>query len=68
MNHQRLKRQEEVMRTMKMSSVLAVAFVGMFVGTAHAQETMVARVPFPFVVRGEEFPAGSYEVKRKTAG
>ena len=48
------------MRAIKRSAVLAVAFAGMFAGSARAQEAVVARVPFSFVVRGEEFPAGRY--------
>jgi hypothetical protein len=51
------------MRTIKTSAVLAAAFVGVFVGSASAQETVVANVPFPFVVRGEEFAAGRYEIR-----
>jgi hypothetical protein len=50
------------MRTIKTSAVLAAALLGMFVGTARAQETVVAKVPFPFVVRGEEFAAGRYGI------
>jgi hypothetical protein len=50
------------MTTFKKSVVLAVGFVGMFVGSARAEETLVARIPFAFVVRGVEFPAGSYDV------
>ena len=46
----------------KRSVVLAVGFVGIFVGTAGAQETLVARIPFPFIVRGKELPAGKYDV------
>ena len=51
------------MSTIKKSAVLAAAFVGSFVGSASAQETVVAKVPFSFVVRGEEFPAGRYEIR-----
>jgi len=58
-----LHRQESVMRTIKTSAVLAAAFVGLFVGSASAQETVVAKVPFPFVVRGEEFAAGRYQIR-----
>jgi hypothetical protein len=54
--------QEEVMRAIKTSTVLAVGFIGMFAGSALAQETVVARVPFSFVVRGQEFPAGRYDI------
>jgi hypothetical protein len=32
----------------------------MFAGSARAQEAVVAKVPFAFVVRGQEFPAGRY--------
>jgi hypothetical protein len=54
--------QEEVMRAIKTSVVLAVGFIGMFAGSARAQEAVVARVPFAFVVRGQEFPAGRYNL------
>lgn len=50
------------METFRRSVVLAVGFVGMFVGSARAQETLVASIPFPFVMRGEEFPAGRYDI------
>jgi hypothetical protein len=50
------------MRGTKRSAALAVVFVGMFVGSARAQETVVVRVPFSFVVRGEECPAGRYNI------
>jgi hypothetical protein len=51
------------MSTIEKSAVLAAVFVGVFVGSASAQETVVAKVPFSFVVRGEEFPAGRYEIR-----
>jgi hypothetical protein len=50
------------MGTFKRSVVLAIGFAGMFVGSARAEETLVARIPFPFVVRGNTLPAGSYDV------
>ena len=50
------------MGTFKRSVVLAVGFAGMFVGSARAQETLVAKIPFPFVVRGVTLPAGSYNL------
>jgi hypothetical protein len=50
------------MRTFKTAATLAAAFVGVFVGSASAQETVVAKIPFPFVVHGEEFAAGRYRV------
>jgi hypothetical protein len=57
-----LSAEERVMGTFKRSVVLAVAFVGLAVGTARAQERLVAKIPFPFIVRGEQLPAGSYEI------
>jgi hypothetical protein len=47
------------MKSIRTSTVLAAAFLGTLVSPAHAQETISATVPF--VVRGEEFPAGRYE-------
>jgi hypothetical protein len=41
---------------------LAIAFLGLFAATATAQETLKAKVPFPFAVRGEQLPAGTYEI------
>jgi hypothetical protein len=57
-----LLREEKVMGTFKRSVVLAVGFAGMFVGSARAQERLIVRVPFPFVVRGVTLPAGSYDL------
>jgi hypothetical protein len=54
--------QEEVMKAIRASVVLAVGFLGMFAGSARAQETIVVKVPFSFVVRGKEMPAGRYEL------
>jgi len=42
------------------SSVLAAVFLGMGVGSARAEEIVVAKVPFAFVVGDQEFPAGRY--------
>jgi hypothetical protein len=50
------------MKTITTAAVLAVAFTGMFTGAARAQERVVATVPFPFVVHGEELPAGHYDI------
>lgn len=50
------------MGTFKRSTVLAVGLVGMFAGSARAQETLVAKIPFAFVMRGQEFPAGRYDI------
>jgi hypothetical protein len=54
--------QEEVMNAIKASVVLAVGFLGIFAGSARAQEIIVVKVPFSFVVHGKEMPAGRYEV------
>ena len=50
------------MSVIKKSSGLVAVFLGMFVSSARAQETIVVRVPFPFVVRGEQLAAGRYDV------
>jgi hypothetical protein len=57
-----LLREEKVMGTFRKSVVLAVGFVGMLAGSASAQDRLVARIPFPFVVRGATLPAGSYDL------
>lgn len=43
-------------------SALAAVFIGLCVGSAHAQEVIV-RVPFAFVVHGRTLPAGTYLVQ-----
>lgn len=48
------------MKTIKTSGVFVVALLGIFAGTARAQEAIVVNVPFPFLVRGEEMSAGKY--------
>jgi hypothetical protein len=50
------------MRRMKTCAVLAAAVLGMCAGSAYAQETVVAKVPFPFSVRGQQFAAGRYSI------
>ena len=50
------------MSVIKKSSVLVAVFLGMFVSSARAQEMIVVQVPFPFIVRGEQLPAGRYDV------
>jgi hypothetical protein len=54
--------QERVMSVIKKSSGLVAVFLGMFVSSARAQEMFIVRVPFPFVVRGDQLPAGRYDV------
>ena len=50
------------MRRVKTCAVLAAALLGMCAGSAYAQEMVVARVPFPFAVRGQQFAAGRYSI------
>jgi len=45
------------------SSLVVAVFLGMFVGSARAQESVIVKVPFPFMVQRDEMPAGRYEVK-----
>jgi len=50
---------------------IAVAAAGLSLAaasTARAEETIVAHVPFPFVVGAVHFPAGAYIVKEEEAG
>ncbi len=51
------------MGVIKKSSLFAIAFVGLFVCSARAQGTITVKVPFPFVVDHQEFPAGQYDVR-----
>ena len=53
------------MSLIKSSSVLAAVFVGLFAGSARAQEEIDVKVPFPFVVHGREFSAGRYAVSHE---
>jgi len=46
---------------LKTSSLAAAVFIGLFAGSSDAQERLDAKVPFSFVVRNKEFPAGRYE-------
>jgi hypothetical protein len=56
------------MRGLKKTAILAAALVGIFAGTAGAEERLVAKVPFSFVLRGEQFPAGRYEIRTDMRG
>jgi len=44
------------------SVVLGAAFMGLFVGSASAQERIVANIPFAFEIGHETAPAGKYEL------
>src|SRR5258707_8576350 len=50
------------MSVIRKSSVCVAVFLGMFVSSARAQEKIVVKVPFPFVVHNEQLPAGRYDV------
>jgi hypothetical protein len=50
------------MRSIRASAVLGVAFLGLFAGQARAQEMVVVKVPFSFVVHGQEMPSGTYQI------
>jgi hypothetical protein len=53
--------------TLKRSLVLAALCAGVTGAPAYAQDTITARVPFDFVVNGQPFHAGKYEVKTNAA-
>ena len=42
----------------------AVVALGLFAGSAQAQEEVIVKVPFAFVVQGRALPAGKYIVSR----
>ena len=50
------------MKKMKTCVVLAAALLGVCAGSASAQEMVVAKVPFPFAIRGQQFAAGRYSL------
>ena len=56
------------MRAVRNSSMFAIVLLGMFAGAAYAQETVTARVPFPFMVGSESFPAGRYDIEAADFG
>ena len=53
------------MKRMKTCVVLAAALLGVCAGSAYAQEIVVAKVPFPFVIRGQQFAAGRYSLSNE---
>jgi hypothetical protein len=57
------------MRKILMRSVFgALAGVVLTAGTASAAGVLEAKVPFPFVVNGQSFPAGQYRIERVGSG
>ena len=53
--------------TLKRSLALAAVCVGMAGSPASAQDSITATVPFDFIVNGQPFHAGKYEVKMNAA-
>jgi hypothetical protein len=53
------------MRSILTTSLIgALAGVLVTAGTAAAADELVAKVPFPFVANGHNFPAGQYTIER----
>jgi len=50
------------------SAVFVVATLVVTVGNASATDVLDVKVPFPFVVRGESFPAGQYRIELNDTG
>jgi hypothetical protein len=58
---------ENIMRFTTTSILMTTALLGLCVGEAHAQTLVVAKVPFEFTLRGQQFPAGTYEIRQAGA-
>jgi hypothetical protein len=54
-------------KILKRSVLGAVACLLATAGAARAQDVLDVKVPFPFVVRGQTFPAGQYTIERAAA-
>jgi hypothetical protein len=54
---------ENIMRVITTSVLVTAALLGLCVGEARAQTFVVAKVPFEFTLRGQRFPAGTYEIR-----
>jgi hypothetical protein len=52
------------MSVIRKSLVFAVALLGIWVGTAHAQGMIIVKVPFSFLIGQNRFAAGQYEISR----
>jgi len=50
------------MSVIKKSSVFVVAFLALFAASARAQGIITVKVPFPFRIGHEAFPAGRYDI------
>jgi hypothetical protein len=55
------------MRIITTTLLAATAVLGLCAGDAHAQTSVIAKVPFAFTLRGEKFPAGTYHVREADA-
>jgi hypothetical protein len=53
------------MRRILATGLGAVACLAATAGTARAQDVIEAKVPFPFLVGGQSFPAGHYRIERE---
>ncbi len=53
------------MRRILVTAFGALACLAATAGTARAADVIEVNVPFPFVVRGQSFPAGSYTIERE---
>ena len=51
------------MRIITTSLLVTTALLGLCVSEARAQTFVVAKVPFAFTLRGQQFPAGTYEIR-----
>jgi hypothetical protein len=54
---------ENIMRIIRTSLLVATAFLGLCASAAQAGTWVVANVPFAFTLHGQQFPAGTYEVR-----
>ncbi|MEP7307537.1 MAG: hypothetical protein ABJA98_18700 [Acidobacteriota bacterium] len=45
------------------STVTTAVFFGMLIGSARAEGIVTVKVPFPFFVDHQEFPAGDYDIR-----
>jgi len=56
------------MNVTKKSSLFVFVLLLMFVASARAEGVITVRVPFPFVIGNEAFPAGHYDIATADAG
>jgi hypothetical protein len=52
-----------IMRFITTSLLMTTALLGLCVSQAHAQTRVIAKVPFEFTLQGQQFPAGTYEIR-----